>query len=425
MKLELLEPNYCGTVVVVDKLIPLENCDNLVWFSMFGLTAVVSKDTKVWEVGIFFTTETQLSDEYCKMNNLYRDNTLNNDNTKRGYMENNRRVRAMKFRGNKSNALFMPLVSLNYLWDYPMVWDSFNNINWHEICKKYFVEMMIPKGNKTKWVTKTFKRIDNKTFPEHLDTENYFRNKHKYWDNDMVNITQKLHGSSWRFGYVKVRKQLSRLERLLNKFIKIDEHEYDYIYGSRKVIKNGNIAEWEKEWRYKEDIRKKMLEKYKWQLPKDWIFYWEIIWRAGEKPIQKDYTYRMPKWECELYIYRIAIVNEDWISVDLPMSFVQEYCKVNWLLSVPLLAETLHKYFNSDERLDVKYQDEYANAVKLDKESPCDEWVVVRREWLEIYVTKAKSPMFLEKETKDLDEWIIDTETNELLSSNEEKCYNW
>jgi hypothetical protein len=54
-------------------------------------------------------------------------------------------------------------------------------------------------------------------------------------------------------------------------------------------------------------------------------------------------------------------------------------------------------------------------AVPLCKESICDEGIVIRKEWLQPYVTKLKSPKFLEKETKDLDEWIIDLETQESL----------
>ena len=115
MKLEVTEKNYCATIVKIDRLFPLENCDNLLGFSIFGYTAIVSKDTKEGDIGIVFTAETQLSEDFCKENNLYRDATLNSDQTKKGYIEANRRVRAVKLRGNKSSALFLPIESLSYL----------------------------------------------------------------------------------------------------------------------------------------------------------------------------------------------------------------------------------------------------------------------------------------------------------------------
>ena len=64
---------------------------------------------KVGDLVLVFTAETQLSDEYTKANNLYRDTTLNADPEKKGYIEANRRVRAIKFRGHRSDALVMPV----------------------------------------------------------------------------------------------------------------------------------------------------------------------------------------------------------------------------------------------------------------------------------------------------------------------------
>jgi hypothetical protein len=50
-------------------------------------------------------------------------------------------------------------------------------------------------------------------------------------------------------------------------------------------------------------------------------------------------------------------------------------------------------------------------VVSLSKESPCDEGICIRREWIVPYLTKLKSPLFYEFETKSLDQWIVDTES--------------
>nr|MDA3854971.1 hypothetical protein [Candidatus Woesearchaeota archaeon] len=67
--------NYCGTVVKIEQLIPLDNCDNVLHASIFGNLVIVSKNTEVGEIGIFFPVETQLSKEFLSENNLYRDPT--------------------------------------------------------------------------------------------------------------------------------------------------------------------------------------------------------------------------------------------------------------------------------------------------------------------------------------------------------------
>jgi hypothetical protein len=55
------------------------------------------------------------------------------------------------------------------------------------------------KSNRISGKLKRFERINNKVFPEHLDSDNFWRNEYKYQPNDRIIITQKLHGTSGRF----------------------------------------------------------------------------------------------------------------------------------------------------------------------------------------------------------------------------------
>ena len=118
MSINLTPPknaNYAVTVVEVKHLNPLEGCDNVVGLGVFGMQAVVGKDTQIGDLGLIFPVESQIADEFAHHNNLYRHADKNADPGKAGYIEDNRRVRAQKFRGHTSNALFMPLESLAYL----------------------------------------------------------------------------------------------------------------------------------------------------------------------------------------------------------------------------------------------------------------------------------------------------------------------
>lgn len=82
-----INSNYAATVFAIKNIIPLDNCDNVVATTIFGFQAIVSKNTKIGDIGIAFSAETQLSDEYCYENNLYRHNDKNRDESQKGYIE--------------------------------------------------------------------------------------------------------------------------------------------------------------------------------------------------------------------------------------------------------------------------------------------------------------------------------------------------
>ena len=92
MKFEVKNSNYCATIVKIHNLLELENCENVVGFPVFGYQAIVGKDTKISQLGVLFTAETQLSKDYCKENNLFRKKELNKNSEKVGYFDENRRV---------------------------------------------------------------------------------------------------------------------------------------------------------------------------------------------------------------------------------------------------------------------------------------------------------------------------------------------
>ena len=313
--MKLTNPNYCCTVVTIKNIIPLEWCDNVVAVQFFWQNAIVSKDIKLWDVWLFFTSEVELWDKYCKNNNLYRHSELNSNTELKWYIEDSRRVKAIKFRWHKSSWLFMPLSSLYYLWVLELKdWDVFNEIWWEVIADKYFVPTI--NTNNIKWLNKKEERIDVKQFPEHLDSVHFRRAN--YNPMDYITVTQKLHWSSARLWNVLVKKKLSLLDKIVKYlWVNVNVNEYDSIYASRRVIKNWGFENVDSKWFYNNDIWKLVNDKYKSAIPQNRILYWEIIWWDNEKPIQKNYTYNLPKWELEFYCYRISVINEKWISIDL------------------------------------------------------------------------------------------------------------
>lgn len=408
MKLE--EPvnkNYAAVVVQIKAINVLENCDNVVGVSVLGHQAIVSKNTKVGDIGIVFPAETQLSDSYAKANNLYRHSELNADPDQKGYLEDNRRVKAMKFRGHRSSALFMPLESLAFTGvDFTTlkVGDVFDKLGDQEICKKYQVK--IPQSRVEKNKAPKERRVDEKFLPQHYDTDNYFRNADALPEDADLVITAKLHGTSIRIANTLVKRKLNWLERLAKRFgVKVQETHYDYVYGSRRVIKDPNDPD--QNHFYKEDIWTKEGARLEGLLPEGFIVYGELIgWVDNDTPIQPSYTYGVPQGVSDLYVYRVAYVNPQGRIVDLAWDQVKEFCKDIGVKHVPELGKMKAKHFKYyfEDYLDDRFNDRgFKECPPLDA-GLVDEGVCVRVDGLAPYILKAKSPLFFEHETKQLTE---------------------
>src|ERR1044072_4555199 len=236
--------NYAATVVTIKAINPLENCDNVVGTPLFGFQAIVGKETQIGDIGIVLPAECQVSLEYAAANNLHRHSELNNNPEKTGYLEDNRRVKAMKFRGHRSDCLFMPLESL--AWTGANIselneGDTFDTLNGKEICRKYIIKRGNASQRLEKNKKKGFERVDKRYLPEHFETDNWWKNEHVIEDATPIVVTQKIHGTSVRIGNTVVARKLKWREKIAKRLgIRVQEQEYDYVYGARKVIKDVN-----------------------------------------------------------------------------------------------------------------------------------------------------------------------------------------
>lgn len=244
--------NYAATVVRLRTLTKLENADRLQGVPFFGLQAITDLGAKEGDLGLFFQAETQLSFEYAYNNNMHSHSNktsmgittqLNKDSDARGYLGDNRRVRAIRLRGHRSDALYMPISSLSYLGvteaDFKEG-DTFDKIGEHEICRKYVIPTRGSQGA-NRQQSKKPSRVDPRVFPEHFETRQFLRVQETLNPNALCVITQKLHGTSVRIGNVPVKRNISWKERLARKVgVRILETEYGMVFGSRKVIKDSS-----------------------------------------------------------------------------------------------------------------------------------------------------------------------------------------
>ena len=432
--------NYAATVIRVPQVRKAQNSDNLYIIDALGMTAIVDKSwiEREGDLAIIFPAETQLSEEFCRKNNLYRDSTMNRDPRESGYIENNRRVRALKLRGNISNGLVLPLysVALIYSPDWAKeamsqalpegsVLDTFHDI---EICRKY--EIPVKQGvltdKQAKQQRKAFKRVDEIFLPQHYDTAQWYRESHTLEADDQLIITQKLHGTSVRLANTIVKRKLTKREKFAQKFLgaNISETYYDYVAGSRKVIKdpkNGKQEHW-----YGTDVWTKALEKYKDQIPKGYIVYGELVgYTEGGGAIQAGHTYECEPGENELYVYRVAIINEDARMIDLSWDQVRMFCKDHGLKNVPELGRDYKEQFEPEsfdekafatdmvyDRMGYAYDSEDTPVALSPGGTGKDEGIAIRVERsLQPEFFKIKNKSHYEYETKQLDTGEVDMES--------------
>lgn len=414
--MKVTDANYCGHVFRISSLHKFDNMDNCVGTSVFGYDLMLSKDAQPGQLYILFPPETQLSNDYCAWNNLYSHKDLNKDTSKSGYFGTNRRVRAIKLRGNRSTAIALPISSLLFTGvDVNTIKenDQFNIINDIEICRKFVVRTNTPRNKTGKRPLKKFERITTRTFPEHFSTAHFLRSLSEYKDDDEIIVTEKLHGTSARFTHAYGERKLKWYEKIASYFFNISNKEWDYFYGSRKVIKNQGSKSF-----YQEDVWYDTFIAIKHLIPKNYVIYGEIIgWVNSEKKIQKHYAYRLPPGERKFLVYRISFVNDDGIECDLSWDQLKEFCNNKNLEHVPEIWRGRFSdfdysiYTNKDFVKDLKL----TNCHKLDDGAPCSEGVIIRKEGMRPLLTKYKSPDFLLMETDEADKGNISIEDIECI----------
>lgn len=441
--------NYCATVVSIKNIISFDNCNNIQGTTIFGNPIIVSKDVKVGDVGIYFPTETQLSDQYVMENNLYRHSERNKDVNKKGYIEDNRRIRTMKMRGNKSSGLFMPLESLSFCVNINelKVDDCFDEINDVKICNKYIVERRISQGgsNKKKSKKPKISKLIANQFRFHEDTNHFGKNAHRFSNNDIISITSKIHGTSVVISKLLCKQKFNILDNFLN-FLRLKQNNlnitkfengiigvnsinviYDNLYASRRVIKNDDMNEIYSHF-YNIDVWGLANERLKEYLLDGMTIYAEIV---GFLPnggyIQKGYDYGCEPRTFEVYIYRITYTNISGDVFEFSAKQVQDWCKERGLKAVPELYygeayeifewkyDAYSEYYDSD----LSFGDNLINTLreiylerncKICKNKVPAEGIVIRKETNNFEAYKFKSFAFLEYETKQLDQGEEDIE---------------
>jgi tRNA-binding EMAP/Myf-like protein len=411
--------NYLAKVVKISNLRKHNNADRLQITSIDFQDVIVDLSAKEGDIYVFFPLESQINPEFLSHINAFRHTNLNRiqDDAKPGFFCDKGRVKAMKLRGEKSMGYLAPVALVEEFFGEKLtdhIGEEFDTIGDKWVLKKYLIPSRNQGFGSGKGKKPKVSRLIENQVRLHVDTENLRKNAFKIDPADYISLTYKLHGTSFWVANVMVKKKLSLFSRIL-KFIGIDivDFEYDHVYGSRKVVKNGDLGV-EKPGYYSYDLWGEIKDRIKDNVPKNYTLYGECVGHLkGGKAIQAGYDYGCKPEENEIYIYRITITNVDGLVIDLSSSQVRGFCDKQGLKHVPLFFHgkamdlfpeieiTDHWHEEFVKKLEALYNDKdcYICVNKVPEEG-----VVVRREkTFNFEAYKLKSFSFLEYETKLLD----------------------
>ena len=391
---------HCGYCVKVDNLRPHTNADRLQIATFFGNDTCVGLDIVKGEIGIYFPSDLQLSEEFCVVNHLCRKKPDGTPDI--GYLDPEKRnIRPIKLRGERSDGIFMSISCLEYTGvnlDDINIGDTITVVNGHEICKKY-----IPRGRNK---NNEAKGKGNKTrkkhvpvaplFTEHADTEQLAYNLGAFKPGDEIEITLKMHGTSQRTAYLPILKGYKRTiwDKLFGRE-GTPIYDWGYVSGTRRTV----LDDWDGGFYGSNAFRKQHHDKFIGKLRKGETCYYEVVGftdngtsimgKGNNKKLGKDFMKQYGEetvfsygcspnglgepveyWDeaktrpaicpkvlqSDLYVYRMTMTNEDGDVVEYSPDFMRYRCEQ---IGVKCVPEFVHEFIPSEAFLEAN---EYASA---------------------------------------------------------------
>jgi len=425
---EKANKNYLAKIVKLITLNKHPNADRLQVAIIDFQNVITGLDAKVGDLYVYFPVESQINSEFLSATNSFRDKELNKDKEQAGFFEKNGRVRAVKLRGEQSCGYIVPIKTVEAFVKKDLskyVGQEFDMIGDIQLVKKYVVKVsQTPRTSKQGKKPRISRLVEGQVHL-HIDTENFRKNAYKVKPNDTISVTYKVHGTSFWVSNVLVKKPLCPIRKIMKFFrlpVRVDT-EYDYVYGSRRVVKNEYETQQKQDF-YGYDLWGDIKEELKEFIPKGYTLYGECVgFTKDGKAIQKDYDYGCVAPQKKIFIYRITITNEDGFVTNLSTLEVEEFCKKFNLNYVPLFyyGEAGDMFdFRED---DPNWTDNFVKALEKDyNEKYCyicnnkvpEEGIVIRKESIfQFEAYKLKSFSFLERETKQLDKGEENMEDNQ------------
>lgn len=332
---------------------PITGADHIQVAYILGERVITSKSVGVGHTGILFPAELQLSTAYCHYNNLFRHSELNQDQSKRGFFDDNRKVRAQPFMKVKSEAYFAELSSLDYIskgvGDTLALGTKFDEVMGEKVCWKWVNPHAKALGSAKQ--KKARKKTEAPLFHEHVDTEQFKHNAEHIPVGALLSFHAKVHGTSARYSNTKIVAPLSPWKEKINSLLGYEvfkpKEEYKCIAGTRRVVlADGNR---DKEgFHGAEAFRYEWLDKLQPYLEPGISAYGELVGYANGKSIMpahsvsvlKDkaytkkygdkivYKYNCAEHENRFIIYRVTYTTPEGSELDMTVDQLRHWATV-------------------------------------------------------------------------------------------------
>jgi len=313
-------------IAKINEVKAIEGADNIELVIAGGWNAITKKgEFKVGDETIIATTDAVIPEKLSEQMGVT------------SYLRKGGRVRTVKLRGVYSECLIIPMTYLRgkvTMGDFDLKEGSdcmeFLGIIKYEPPVK---QIQLASGRKIKW-------RDNQNFHIYYKFPNLKNVAGMFTEEDLVEITRKIHGTNARFGIVRKSKlsfwdKVKKFFRLADKWV-----DYEYIYGSHNCEKGSDSQGF-----YSTDVWRTIAEKYSikeklWDYIKsenaeigEGIILYGEIYGAG---IQKNYEYGLT--DIEFVGFDIKLNGEylntfsAWslIQNDLELPYVEILHYGNW-----------------------------------------------------------------------------------------------
>ena len=394
---------------------------------------------------VYFPTACCLNPDFLRYANLYRHKELNADPEQSGMFEDNGRVKAIRLRGELSEGFILPVTILeNYVLSVTNVdltceeGTEFDIVE-HDGKTFWINKKYIPKHtqgapgsglNKTARQPKGIDKIIENQFRFHYDTTLIKKCPRVIKPNDLISITEKVHGTSGISAYVLCKQPLNWKQKIAKWLTGEEFNKYDYLYASRKVIQNQYYNPNVSLGFYGVDFRQYADAVVKPCLQPGMTIYYEIVgYLPNGGHIQKlgnlvcDYGCVPPaqgeKYEHDKHfkvlVYRITLTNICGHVHEFSAREVQQWCFQMGLLPVVEyyygFAKDLYPDLNPDEHWNENFLQRLANDKEFYMEcnSPTcankvpHEGIVIKIENMKSEAFKLKCFKFIDAEGKALD----------------------
>ena len=430
--------NYLAKVIDITNFLPHPNAERMKIAQVGGYKVCVGIDEPIGRY-VYFPVNSEINPNLLSYCNLYRHTEKNTNTEKAGFFNDNGRVTAIKLRGFPSEGFLLPFEQLeNFIADTLnlKLLDIENNTDFDIavegnkefwICKKYIVVHQTaqgqPNSNKRQKKVARFNKVIDTQFHYHYDTVRVQNDKWAIAPDDIISVTEKVHGTSGISAYVLCKEKPSLINKIKGWFGNTNI-KYDYLYSSRSIIKNATETTNPGGY-YSCDIWAEADKIIRPHLQKGMTIYYEIVgFLPTGKYIQKNYDYGCIPPEAgepfthekhfKVRVYRITMVNVDGYIHEFSAKEVQEWCKANDLTPV-----TEYYYGYAKDLYNIPVDDNWTDAFwdtmandknfYMERNSPsCSnkvphEGLVIKKEDMRSRAWKLKCFAFLNGEQKELD----------------------